>query len=234
MNKEQQVAAEIARLASWRCEKIEIAGLFSRNPVAHKWKAFTRSIILRELVYWRFHDLLEQTHLLGAQGHALGARILFRSALETLAMLVFLNYKMQQVLDEKITFQAFSDSTSQLIIGSKDKSTKTEAINILTVLDKCGATHPALVKLHQLLSESAHPNYDGLLGGYSDSDPEELVTSFFNSWKSRWADSQYEAVLESVKTFEHEYNEVWPPLFERLEKWVEENDARLESEKVGI
>lgn len=226
--------AELQRLAMCRCEKIELAGLFARNPTAHKWKAFNRTIVLRELIYWRFHDLLVQVQLLASQKHALGARILLRSALETVAMLVFINFKMQQVLDGKVGFQEFGDSTSKLLLGSRDESTSLEAINILTVLKKCGSKHPGLVQLHELLCEAAHPNFDGLLGGYGETDHKNHVTHFVNSWKERWGVDQYQAVVQCISTFEHEYNDVWPPLYESLERWVEHNDADFEAQQNGI
>lgn len=178
--------------------------------------------------------MLVQVQFLGMHEHAIGARILLRSALETVAILVFLNHKMQQVLEGAISFQAFGDSTSKLLLGSRDESTSLEAINILTVLKKCGAKHPGLVQLHELLCEAAHPNFDGLLGGYGETDHENHVTKFVNSWKKRWGEEQYRAVLQCIRTFEHEYNDVWPPLYESLERWVEGNDAELEAQKNGI
>ena len=76
------------RLAAWKaslCETVDIGGLFSRNGVAHKWKAPFRSLTLRETVAWRTQDLLEQSLLLHDSNHLLGARILLRSAFETVA-----------------------------------------------------------------------------------------------------------------------------------------------------
>jgi len=50
-------------IAGWHmslCPHIDSAALISRNNTAHKWKATYRSIVLRELVCWRFTDLLAQ------------------------------------------------------------------------------------------------------------------------------------------------------------------------------
>ena len=108
------------------CKKIELGGLISRNSTAHKWKATYRSIVLRELTFWRVTDLLNQMVALSDSGHVLGARILLRSTIETLGVLIYLNQKTKAVLEGKEAFNSFSDMTSQLMLGSKNKTTKIE------------------------------------------------------------------------------------------------------------
>lgn len=34
-----------------------------------------------------------------------------------------------------------------------------------------------------------------------------------------------------IGTFYHEYNDLWPDLMEKLEGWIETNDAKLEATK---
>src|SRR5437016_5282068 len=121
-------------LAGWReslCSHIELAALISRNNVAHKWKATYRSIVLRELVCWRLVDLLTQARTLMQQQHVLGAVILLRSAFETLAILIYLNEKTEAVLSGKDSFYDFCELTSRLMLGSKNKSTRFAAVNII-------------------------------------------------------------------------------------------------------
>jgi len=51
-------------LAEWKktlLSSIPIAGLLSRNAVVYKWKAPFRAWMLREAVYWRLCDLMEQS-----------------------------------------------------------------------------------------------------------------------------------------------------------------------------
>ena len=67
-------------------QKIELGSLLSKSPVAHKWKCTHRSLVLRELTFWRITDLIEQAYLLHKNEHALGVRILLRSAIETSAV----------------------------------------------------------------------------------------------------------------------------------------------------
>lgn len=223
-------------LAVWRsslCDKIELAALISRNPTAHKWKATYRSIVLRELTFWRTTDLLNQVVLLGNTGHLLGARILLRSTIETLGILIYLNQKTSYVLEGRETFDSFSKLTTQLMLGSKNRSTKIEAVNVThTVLEKwCERKYPGIFAAYADLCESAHPNYEGVCFGYSHVDEEEFTTVFENRWKKIFAKGFEDYILAFMEVFEKEYNDVWSEEFDKLEKWLEENDAILEAQE---
>jgi len=216
------------------CPKIELGGLYSRNPTAHKWKAPYRSIVLRELVFWRLSDLLLQAVALAENNHHLGARILLRSAFETLGILIYLNKKTEAVLTGVENFNAFSEITSKLMLGSKDSSTEHESVNIITVLKKSDKKYPGLYKLYTTLSESAHPNYEGVCSGYSYIDYEKDETIFENRWTELHASSLEAGITTCMRIFETEYDDVWSPNFEKLETWIQENDEQLEQQKNNI
>src|SRR4051812_47413806 len=98
-------------LDGWRnslCQHIEVGGLIARNRTAHKWKATYRSIVLRELVLWRFTDLLTQVAYLLRANQILGGRILTRSAIETMAILIYLNQRTEAVLKGDASFFDFA------------------------------------------------------------------------------------------------------------------------------
>ena len=221
-------------LADWKqslCKRFEVGGLFSRNAIAYKWKAPFRSLTLRETVAWRVQDLLTQSYVLHDAGHALGARILLRSALETVAILVYLNHLTRKVVAGTLGFHEFSSKTTSLLLGSRDKSTSVSAINIITVLQKCEALYPGIEALYAALSESAHPNHEGICLGYSDIDPSEYVTTFSNKWASMYSSSHVSGVELCMSLFDYEYNEEWPAAFEALEQWIVVNDTALEATK---
>lgn len=224
-------------LAAWKrsqCERIEVGGLFSRSKVAHKWKAPFRSISLRECVSWRSHDLLEQSLLLFDRGHLLGARILLRSAFETVAVLIFLNQLTRKVLSGDLNFHDFSEKTSILLLGSRDKSTPHKSLNIVTILEKCDARYPGLMSVYEMLSESAHPSYEGTSVGYSKVEHEEDAVIFSNRWKAIYGKKHIDAIDLCLTVFHAEYNDEWTDAFEKLETWIEENDADLEATKRGV
>jgi hypothetical protein len=221
-------------LANWkdtRVRSIPIAGLLSRNPVAYKWKSTFRCWMLREAVYWRLLDLLNQSYLLYQQGHGLGARILLRSAFESLATLIYLNQLTEQVLEGKLNFDVFGEKTNVLKHGSRNDTTPLKSINIVTVLKKCDRRYPGLMSVYANLSESAHPSYEGLCTGYSTINHSEYETIFSNRWMELYGDSHLDSMEQCMNTFHHEYNEVWADLIVKLENWIETNDAELEATK---
>ena len=187
----ENVAKVLTVWNSSLCEKIDVGGLFARNPSAHKWKAPYRSIVLRELTFWRVTDLLNQMVLLSNAGHLLGAMILLRSTIETLGILIYLNQKTKAVLDGNETFDSFSKTTSQLMLGSKNQTTKTDAVNVThTVLEKwCEKKYPGIYEIYKDLCESAHPNYEGICSGYSYVNEKEYTTIFKNRWAELYGES---------------------------------------------
>src|SRR5450830_1524779 len=212
-------------------KNIDVGSLINRNKTAHKWKAPWRLLLLREAVAWRLQDLLEQSFRLHASSGLLGARILLRSGFETVALLIHSNQAMRQVVAGELDFHDFSDRTTKLLLGSRDKTTSIEAINIVTVIKKADTRYPGLYSWYAALSESTHPNYEGLLIGYSKSDQENHVTSFENRWSDLYSKGHL-ASLEACKTiFDNEYNNEWPHAFEALEEWIQANDTLLETTK---
>jgi hypothetical protein len=221
-------------LSGWRAslmESIPLDGLISRNPVAYKWKAPFHCWLLREAALWRVTDLLTQSLALHQQGHGLGSRILLRSAFETVAVLIYLNQLIQQVLDDQLDFHQFAEKTSVLLLGSRDGSTPYKSLNIVTILEKCEVGYPGIVRLYSALSESAHPNHEGMMSGYSRIDHDEYVTNFSNRWMLMYGDSHRHAVELCMLTFHFEYDQAWTGLMEAFENWIVENDPRLEATK---
>lgn len=223
-----------AYLVTWKaslCQEIAVGGLFTRNEIVHKWKAPWRSLLLRESVAWRLQDLLEQSHILYSSSHLLGARILLRSGFETMAILIHLNQTMRQVVAGTLDFHEFSVKTSKLLLGSRDKTTNYEAINILTVIQKADKRYAGLEGWYVALSESAHPNYEGMLFGYSEADEHNQVTTYKNQWVKRYGRLHIASIEACISVFVAEYNNEFSPAFEALELWIEQNDLTLEATK---
>ena len=225
------IEQNLANLKNSLFPSIPLAGLVSRNPVAYKWKSTFRCMMLREAVFWRMYDLLNQSYVLHQQGHGLGARILLRSAFESLATLIYLNQHIQQVLDGKLNFHVFSQKTSTLLLGSRNDSTLPQSINIVTVLEKCNKRYSGLKSLYADLSESAHPSYEGLCLGYSTTNHSDYETTFSNRWMELYGDSHLGSMDLCMEIFHLEYNDVWADLIVKLENWIEANDAELEVTK---
>jgi hypothetical protein len=215
------------------CADVSCGGMLARNPIAHKWQATYRSLVLRETVFWRTHDLLTQSHLLFKARHILGSRILIRSALESVAALIYLNQLTAKVLDGSLDFYDFDQRTRVLLLGSRNGSTKHSSINIATVLAQCEKKYPKISSIYATLSECAHPNYEGVCFGYSEIDYEHHVTRFSNKWEELWADRHVSLVKLVCMVFEEEYNNVWASQLEALEAWLTDHDAQLEAKRSG-
>jgi hypothetical protein len=221
-------------LSEWKedlCSEIDVGGLFTRNALVHKWKAPWRSLLLRETVAWRLQDLLTQSYFLHNASHSLGARILLRSGFETIAILIHLNQAMRRVVSGKINFHEFSSQTTKFLMGSRDGTTPHESINILTILKKADERYPGLVEWYGSLSESAHPNFEGMLFGYSNGDDKNHVTTFCNRWTSLHGGHHLDAIRACMTVFFAEYNVESVSAFECLEQWIEKNDSMLEETK---
>lgn len=208
-------------------ESLPLGDIYLRSAVVYKRKAPLRCWALREAAFWRVTDLLTQSFTLHQQGHGLGARILLRSAFETLAMLIYLNQLIQQVVNGELDYQLFSDKTSILLLGSRNESTEHKSLNIVTILSKCDKKYPGIGKWYSDLSEAAHPNFDGMVTGYSKIDHANYVTQFFNRWMELHGATHLTSMDACMKTFQHEYDVVWPDRMESLEDWITSNDEIL-------
>jgi hypothetical protein len=193
-----------------------------------------RSITLRETLLYRAHDLLTQSLKLHQQGHTLGARILLRSAFETVAVLIYLNQNTDKVLKGQLDFRDFSLKSAKLLIGSKDGSTELGNVNIMTCLQHADKRYEGFLALFGVLSETAHPSFEGMMGGYVAIDHDEKVARFSNRWRQRYGMQHLKIMETCMITLDHEYNNGWPELYEQLEKWLEANDEQLEATGVAI
>ena len=221
-------------LKEWKdtlCSSVDAGGLLSRNAIAHKWKAPFRCLSLRESVAWRTQDLLFQSRLLANENLLLGARILLRSAFETIAVLIYINQQMRGVVSGKTDFFQFSDKTTQLLLGSRNKSTPYNAMSILSILEKCDKRYPGIFGIYEGLCESAHPNCEGISAGYSQVDHDILVTKYSNRWAELFGGNHEQAISICIDTFYFEYTNEWIEAMTELESWIVENDEELEARK---
>jgi hypothetical protein len=225
------LAVALDALKDSLCKQIDAEHLRVRNQAAYKWKAPWRGLVLRESVAWRLHDLLYQSLILSRQNQLLGARILLRSALETLGVLIYLNRSVRAVIAGTTNFHEFSEKTSKLILGSRNKTTSHEQVSILTVLQSADKRYPGMYELYETLSETAHPNCEGMLLGYSISDKKSRVTNFQNNWLQHYGQSHEDGIMVCLSIFFEEYNNEFDDAFQALETWIERNDAKLEATK---
>lgn len=231
MNRDFDVEQKLTEWDQTLLHEMAIGGLIKRNPTAHKWKALSRSPRLRECAFWRLQDLMAQSFTLHQQNHGIGARILLRAGFETLAVLIHLNQITAKVLNGTTDFNTFNDDTTAMLLGSKNGTTPVTSKNIITILTHCDKRYPGITDIYADLCETAHPNFEGICFGYTKTDRQEMVITFNNRWMELHGEKHLDLMRLCMGAFEYEYDEVWPATFERLEKWVEANDAKLEASK---
>lgn len=101
----------------------------------------------------------------------------------------------------------------------------------MTILNKCDKRYPGLAQLYATLSESAHPNYEGMISGYSKVDHDEHEIHFSNRWMERRGEEHLDTMGLCMMIFHSEYNDIWKRLMEKMEGWIKENDRQLETTK---
>jgi hypothetical protein len=144
-------------------------------------------------------------------------------------VLIYLNQLTDKVLKNDLNFHEFGLKTAMLLTGSKDGSTEMDNINIMTCLQHADKRYNGILKHYGRLSETAHPSFEGMMRGYVAIDHDEMVASFSNHWHERYGERHLLSMEICLSALVYEYDEVWPDLYEHLEKWVETNDERLEA-----
>lgn len=203
--------------------QVPIGGIIARNPIAHTSTAPTRSLLIRAASAWRTHDLLTQAITLYDAGHLLGARILIRSAIESLAVLAYLNQQMRGVVNGSVKFADFAANTKKLALGARNGSTEVSALNIMTILEKVERRITGLSSVYASLCESAHPNYEGLIEGYIDFEDDGSTARFSNKWSEKYKNGFESYVLVVTQLYYVEHDIEWIEAFAELENWLGKN-----------
>lgn len=216
--------------------QVSVGSLLSRCPIAHKWKAPFRSILVRESSLWRMSDLGNSfVHIMDSES-VLAARIILRSACETAALLAYLNKKTSDIVAGTITIDEFDNVTKALLLGGKNDGDHCTPINVMTAMKHFAKESAEILNIYNRLSEDAHPNASGMIYAYSDSNPADFETNFKpNITKSNVTRNHTITAAELIfYCYEAQYNLFWPKKFETLEQWLRDNDSALDAQRHGI
>lgn len=226
---------EIAEILDrWRAslrEEVPIAGLLSRCPIAYKWKAPFRILMVREALIRRMLALGDGMVLLENHGHHVGARILLRCAVEATALLEYTAQRMDALVKGNIDWEQFNDLTMRFVLGRRDAGAEVIAVQILNALRDANRVYEGLVDIHEALSETVHPNYDGVVGSYVRIDREEHIAHFGDFAQERFGRMLVPYAGYVFTAFEDSYNNHWVASIEKLEQWLRDNDDRLQKEE---
>lgn len=136
-----------------------------------------KTLSLRESLLHRISDLSLTAYDLFYKKNALSGIIITRSILETVSILYSLNDKIEKTIESK-DLVSFHEYLLRLMLGSKNKSSDIEAINVLSSIDIWAKENNKIRKLYDDLSEFAHPNWWGNLGIMGNIDRKNYTVNF--------------------------------------------------------
>jgi len=209
-------------------DKVNLASLYEHSRKAHKWKVTYRLLVLREAMLWRTVDILSQAQYLSINKMIIGSRILIRSALETICMLIYMNKKIQSVVEGNMSFEDFNKITERMFIGAKNENKILDSINVIKFIKESEIKYPGIEKIYHDLCETAHPNYFGVAAAYTKLNKKRHETDFGIFWKELHGDQHECGIKICLSILFKEYNEEWKKQFIQLEKWLEKNESELE------
>lgn len=159
----------------------------------------------QEAIVYRFIELFESAQFLYKKQLFVGAALSARGAIETLAILWFLNDKLR-VVTKTEDFRSFSAQLKRLRLGFTGDPELPERINILNAIDAVDkALDGNLRRFYNILSEYAHPNFSGALGAYASVNHEtmEVSLSFAKAKTKPLKENVERAMILSAGLFEN-------------------------------
>jgi hypothetical protein len=222
----EAVIQKLKLLKSSLVVELHASDLIERNAMAHKWQVTFHCFAVKELCKWRIVNLLNSVILLENESRSLGARILLRSSFETLGVLIYLNGRMKSVVDGNIPFTRFCEVLLKLLFGSKLIEHNPDPINVMEAIRAGDKVYPGLLNAFNSLSESAHPNFDGMLMGFASGNEDEKRLTFHDKTDVH-SPSNVKLMSLCIEIFEHEYDAAFLESMRSLEVWLVDNEENL-------
>jgi len=144
------------------------------NELALKTRIPHTALSLREVLYARMYDISDCAFNQIKSGNTIAGIILTRAAVETVALIGVFAIRTKEYLQDE-SEEKLDRFLKSSLLGSKDDSTKIEAINILTFIDRVDKENPGFRKMFDNLSEMAHPNWAGTLASYGRFNAETIT-----------------------------------------------------------
>jgi len=169
-------------LSIWKNHRRSIVSPLSKNIA---YKPTFEADYFREAAFYRFIELAESSYSLYKSDLLVGSVITARAAQETLAVIWFINSKLQHLSKTK-DLSHFTDTINRLILGWSNDEEFPEKINVLKCIDSVDKALEGKFRRHyEMLSEYAHPNYSGTFGAYGEPNHEALEVSLGSYPRSR-------------------------------------------------
>ena len=122
--------------------------------------------MFRELALHRVSDLSDAACLHYNAGSTIPAFVLTRAAFETMAILHYVNKKVEDAISEG-SVDVLGTTAMKVLFGTKDKFTDIEAVNVLTVIGHLEKDYSGFQEMYEFMCEFAHPNFSGMMPAYA-------------------------------------------------------------------
>ena len=154
---------------------------------------------LREALIYRIFEISEAATKLYSEEQFVASCILARSAMETTAMLFWLQKRVQRVISEN----AVDDIDIWLMrafLGDRDSAItgKYDALSVLTGVDKVETVYHGFRNQYEFISEFTHPNWAGTFGSYG-TDDKEIWRIEFHPSNERNNSRDWEFILNNLQ-----------------------------------
>lgn len=156
-------------LAIWKMHRRSVVVRLSKNIA---YKPTFEADYFREAALYRFIELTESSYSLYKSNLLVGSIVAARAAQETVAVLWFINSKLEHLSKTK-DIAHFTNTIKRLTLGWSNTDDLPEKINVFTCIDSVDKHLDGKFRRHyEMLSEYAHPNYSGTFGAYGDPNHE--------------------------------------------------------------
>lgn len=149
-----------AAIPGWRSKQ----SVYSEPAEIHSvFKLSFECDYLKEVLTYRFIELIEAAILLYENSNFVGSAILARSSQETISVLFCLHEEIKNTVEVK-NVSRLKQQLKVMTLGATNHEILPQRINVVTLIGKVDKIIPGFNKNYNTLSEFAHPNRDGTFG----------------------------------------------------------------------
>lgn len=164
----------LKKVQSLKVERVSHFEYSEKAKIPYKVHSLVESLNCRMIDFCESIDSLIKTN------HIIPAVSLIRSTFEVTAIIYRISSNVEKsVIDNKLT-DNFDDLIMKLNFGTR-YSNDYSAINIMTNIEKTDKAHYEFSRFYNELCEFVHPNWDGVLGSYSELNEIERNTLIFKT-----------------------------------------------------
>ena len=166
-----------------------------------------KALSVRETLIHRVSALASPAVALFEANNLLAGIVLTRAVFETVAVLFSLRREVDAFLKHE-TIETLDDFLMACLVGSRWPDAKTQARNVLTMIDHLDKQFQGYRATNDSLCEYAHPNWSGALGSFGTIDRQEHVLHLAQESRESVQIIGETSLAMSLNLFQHEYDDM--------------------------